>query len=389
MLSSSRPLTIGMVAGEASGDNLGAALVRSIQQIAPGSKLFGIGGPAMISEGFSSIRDMERLSVNGFVDPILRLPELINLLISVRNEVVTSGADCFVGIDSNFFNLLLAGMLRKRGIKTVHYVSPTVWAWRQGRVEKIRRNVDLMMTLYPFETDVYEQNGVPVVFVGHPKACEIGLLEGIEEKQNAREKLELPMRGTVVAILPGSRASEVKLSGQDFLKTAQLLSDRVDCFVIPAINHNRFMQLEQMLAEYPGLASKVRLVEGQSRLALTAADVVLVNSGTATLEAMLLKKPMVMSYRLGKISYSIISRLVKTDRFALPNILAERDLVAEFIQNAATPESLANALRSLLDADNHDALLQEFDLIHRMLRFDEVPGRAAATNVIKVARSEI
>lgn len=412
-------LTIGMVAGEASGDNLGAALVREILKLKPDTRFVGVAGPAMLAEGFAPRRsasssdsaplssssspspsssspssafsssssdapqfDMETLSVNGFVDPLLRLPKLIKLLFDVRDSVLASGANCFVGVDSNFFNLLLAGMLKKRGVKTVHYVSPTVWAWRRGRVKKIKKQVDLMMTLYPFETAIYEDNDVPVKFVGHPKADEIEAHEGQRNQLSAREALGIKAGARVLAILPGSRSTEVNLSGQDFLQTAQHLATRVDTFVIPAANPARLAQLQQMLLEYPLLAGKVLLVLGQSRQAMTAADVVLVNSGTATLEAMLLRKPMVMSYRVARFTYAIVSRLVTTDFFALPNILAGRELVREFIQDDAQPQALADAVGSCFD-DDQRVLLAQYDEIHNMLRQDEAPGRAAAIAVLE------
>lgn len=380
------PLTIAMVAGEASGDNLGAALTREILKSEPGTRFIGVGGPAMITEGFTSDHDIEILSVNGFVDPLLRLPSLVRLLFSLRDNIVASGADCFVGIDSNFFNLLLAGMLKKRGIRTVQYVSPTVWAWRSGRVKKIARNVDLMMTLYPFETKVYEDNGVPVVFVGHPRANDIAPGDGPANQASAREQLGLPDQGDILAILPGSRGSEVNLSGRDFLKTAELLRDRVKLFVIPAANERRHAQLSRLLSEFPLLEGKVRLTRGQSREVMTAADAVLVNSGTATLEAMLLRKPMVMSYRLGKLTYNIVSRMVTTDWFALPNILAEETLVPEFIQDDADPQLMADAVGRLLGKEDHENLMQRFAGIHEQLQCGATPGRAAADAVLSLAR---
>lgn len=364
-------MTFAMVAGEASGDNLGASLIKQLKKAVPESEFIGVGGSAMIAEGLQCDVDMETLSVNGFIDPLLRLPELIRLLFRIRDRVVDSGADCFVGIDFNFFNILLAGILRRRGIRTVQYVSPTVWAWRSGRIRKIKRNVDLMMTLYPFETAVYEEHGVPVVFVGHPKAALISPEEGARNRASARAAYDLDDGAKVVALLPGSRASEVKLTGSDFLKAASILTDRVDRFLIPAASEKRSKQIKLMLEEYPGLASRVSVQSGEATQMMTAADVVLVNSGTATLEAMLLKRPMVMSYRLGPLTYAIVSRLVKTKWFALPNILADRALVPELIQDDADPAQLAQAVRILLDAENTDKLTSQFDEIHRLLRRDE------------------
>ncbi len=378
-----------MVAGEASGDNLGAALTREILESEPDVRFIGVGGPSMIAEGFTSDHDMEILSVNGFVDPFLRLPALIKLLFSLRDSIVASGADCFVGIDSNFFNLLLAGMLKKRGIRTVHYVSPTVWAWRSSRIRKIARSVDLMMTLYPFETRIYEENDIPVTFVGHPRANEISSNEGAAGQRQARIDLGLPEDGDILAILPGSRGSEVKLSGRDFLNTAVLLRNRVSTFVIPAANEKRHQQLSKMLSEFPELEGKVRLTRGRSRDVMTAADAVLVNSGTATLEAMLLRKPMAMSYRLGKVTYNIVSRMVTTDWFALPNILAGENLVPEFIQDAADPRDMADAVERLLGKEDHENLMRRFSEIHELLRCGATPGRVAADAVLELARSDL
>jgi lipid-A-disaccharide synthase len=341
----------------------------------------------MIKEGFSTEIDIEILSVNGFIDPLLRLPSLIRLLFHLRDRIVACGADCFVGIDSNFFNLLLAGMLHKRGVKTVHYVSPTVWAWRQRRIKKIARSVDLMMTLYPFETAVYEANDIPVVFVGHPKADEISPDEGRLNQIPVREQLGIAQDEVVVAILPGSRSREVELSGRDFLATALLLGKSVTRFVIPAANRKRYEQLQKMLAEFPELDGKVTLLEGQSRKAMTASNVVLVNSGTATLEAMLLRKPMVMSYRVGKITYGIVSRLVTTNWFALPNILAGRGIVPEFIQDAAVPSVMAGAVRRLLDEKEASDVIATFDEIHLLLKKSVDPGAEAAKAVLGLCES--
>ncbi len=339
----------------------------------------------MINEGFPSDRDIETLSVNGFVDPLLRLPALIGLLTSLRDEMLARRVDAFVGIDSNFFNLLLAGMLKKRGIKTVQYVSPTVWAWRPGRIKKIKRSVDLMMTLYPFEKAIYEAHDVPVRFVGHPRADDIGFTEGPDLQSTARTELGIDQGSKVVTILPGSRASEVRTTGTDFLATAALAAGKVDRFVIPAANAKRHAQIEELLLTYPAVAAKTTLTSGESRRAMTAADVVLVNSGTATLEAMLLRKPMVMSYRLGKLTYGIVSRLVTTDWFALPNILAEETLVPEFIQDAADPEEMARTLMDLLDSTDNSRLLKRFDEIHRLLKQNDNPGSEAARVVLELA----
>ncbi len=367
-----KPVTFGLVAGEASGDNLGAPLIRELKRYYPDAHFVGVGGPAMIAEGMDSWFDMDRLSVNGFIDPIKRLPELLNILLAVRSRLLKTPPICFVGIDFNFFNLLLEGMLKRQGIRTVHYVSPTVWAWRSGRIKAIARNVDLMLTLYPFETDVYVENGIDVAFVGHPKAYDIELHDGSDKKAAARQMLAYGDEDPIVAILPGSRRSEVAYSGPDFLAAAGLIKNVVPgCrFLVAAANDHLASKINGLLLE-SGHELDIKVVVGQSREVLTAADVVLVNSGTATLEAMLLKKPMVMSYRLGSATYAIVSRLVKTKYFALPNILAGHELVPELIQEDATPEALCKAVLALLDPQTRDSLVSKFTTIHRQLRVEK------------------
>ncbi|MEX1237537.1 MAG: lipid-A-disaccharide synthase, partial [Pseudomonadales bacterium] len=283
-VSTVKPLTIALVAGESSGDNLGAPLMQSIRRDCPNVRFIGIGGPAMIEEGLECWTDLDRLSVNGFVDPIKRLPELIRILISTRNQILKADVDCFIGVDFNFFNLLLERMLKSRGVKTVHYVSPTVWAWRKGRIKSIAKSVDLMLTLYPFETAIYEQHGISVAFVGHPKADEIDPDGGEVATFAAKEALGLGREDRVVAILPGSRGSEVKFTGPDFFRAAnRIVSSRPDVrFVVPAANRARRNQIEILRAEICGQLD-IKVIDGQSTLAMQAADVVLVNSGTATL----------------------------------------------------------------------------------------------------------
>lgn len=377
---------IAMLAGEASGDNLGASLINGLRDIEPDVQVVGIGGPRMAEQGLDSWLDINELSVNGFVDPILRFPSLLKILLQTRDRIVAARPDCFVGIDFNFFNLLLAGLLKKRGIRTVHYVSPTVWAWRQGRVKSIAKKIDLMLTLYPFEVDIYRQHGIAAKFVGHPKADEIGLSEGAADQSAARQRLGFNDDDRVIALLPGSRGSEVKFSGPDFIGAALQLTrmNRKNRFIVPAANEKRKQQIEQLVLAENGLLN-VKIILGQSKLAMQAANVVLVNSGTATLEAMLLKKPMVMSYRLGSMTYAIVSRLVKTPHFALPNILAGRQLVEEFIQDAATPQALADAVNRLIDRD-HTELMAAFDEIHRTLRCDA--GAEAAKAIVSMLRPE-
>lgn len=375
-----KPLTIAMFAGEASGDNLGAALIRALKNQQPDIRFVGVGGTAMIKEGFESFHDMERLSVNAF--PIFRIPELIKILLSSKKAILECEPACFIGIDYNFFNGFLEGIMKRAGIATVHYVSPTLWAWRSGRIRKIKKNIDLMLTLYPFETAIYKTHNIPVHFVGHPRAREIDPGQGDRDKGPARASLGFSHDELVVAILPGSRASEVALIGPDFFRTAAILHRELACkFVIPAINDNRARQIttlwQSLVPEIP-----VQMTDS-SITALAAADVVLVKSGTATLEAMLLRRPMVMSYRLGKLAYALVSRMVSAEYFALPNILAESLLVPEFIQDDATPEVLAAAMVELISHPQEE-LLSKFSDIHEQLRGDS--GIVAANQILNLCR---
>lgn len=375
-----KPFTIAMVAGEASGDNLGAALIIALKTQHPHIRFVGIGGTNMIAEGFESFQDMETLSVNAF--PVMRVPELIKILLSTKKAILDSKPDCFIGIDYNFFNGFLEGMMKRAGLATVHYVSPTIWAWRSGRIRKIKKHIDLMLTLYPFETEIYKTHGIPVLFVGHPKAREIDLDQGDRDKSAARASLGLANDERVVAILPGSRAGEVALIGPDFFRTAAILHKELSCkFVIPANNDKRAQQINAL---WQILVPEIPVqITDSSITAMSAADTVLVKSGTATLEAMLLRRPMVMSYRLSNLAYALVSRLVNADYFALPNILAGSALVPEFIQDEATPEVLAAAMIKIICHPQED-LLSQFADIHQQLRGDS--GAVAANQILQLCR---
>ena len=392
-LLSEEGLIVALVAGELSGDNLGAPLILAIKKCYPKARFVGIGGPRMIAAGLESWTDIEELSVNGFVDPIRRLPSLLRILLNTRDQITQVAPDCFIGIDFNFFNGLLEGMVKKRGVKTVHYVSPSVWAWRNGRIKSLKRNLDLMLTLYPFETQIYRDNGINVEFVGHPKADEIPEVQYSDAKVEAREKLDLRFEEStpaapVIAMLPGSRGSEVKLSTPDFLAAAKIIAERKpgSCFVFPAANQKRHDQIAELIKQHaPQL--RIKLVLGESQKAMLAADVVLVNSGTATLEAMLLKRPMVMSYRLGSLTYAVVSRIVSIEHFALPNILANEKIVPEYLQSDSTPEALAEALLELLKDDAHVELMERFAHIHADLRRGS--GEVAATAVLALCEKQV
>lgn len=369
-------IRIGIVAGEASGDRLGAALMPALREYFPDAVFEGIGGERMLAQGFHSLHAQERLAVMGLVEPLKRLPELLRIRRDLFRHFVASGATLVVGIDSPDFNLGLELKLRRQGILTAHYVSPSVWAWRQGRVKKIARAVDHMLTLLPFESAFYQQHGVPVTFVGHPLADEIPL---VPDPQRARHQLGLSLHGPLLAIMPGSRGGEVALMGPLFLEVVEWLLAREPelRFVIPSANAERHAQLEQLLAERASLP--ITLVRGSSHDVMEAADAVLLTSGTTALEAMLLKKPMVVAYRLGGASHWLLSRLVKTPWISLPNLIAGKTLVPELIQGAATVDRLgAEVLRHLRDETLRSDLIATFTALHSELRRDASRTAAAA-----------
>lgn len=356
-------LRIALVAGEASGDILGAGLMRALKAQHPAVEFIGVGGPLMQAEGLTSYFPMERLSVMGLVEVLGRLRELLKRRKDLIATLIAEKPDVFIGIDAPDFNLNIELKLRQAGIKTVHYVSPSVWAWRQKRVLKIREGCDLMLTLLPFEARFYEEKGVPVRFVGHTLADTIPLEA---DRSAARAELGLP-DGPLVALMPGSRGGEVSRLGALFLDTAQhLRAMRPGVrFVIPCANPERRAQLEELLA---GRDLPVTLLNGQSHLALAACNAVLIASGTATLEALLYKRPMVVAYRLAPLTFWILKRMVKSPYVSLPNLLAQRLLVPELLQDDATVEALAQTLSPLIDGGEEQT--RGFDEIHRTLRLD-------------------
>ena len=356
-------LRIALVAGEASGDILGAGLMRALKARHPQVEFVGVGGPLMQAQGLTSMFPMERLSVMGLVEVLGRLRELLKRRKKLVADLIAAKPDVFIGIDAPDFNLNIELKLRQAGIKTVHYVSPSVWAWRQKRVLKIREGCDLMLTLFPFETKFYEEKGVPVRFVGHSLADAIPLEA---DRAAARAELGLP-EGPLVALMPGSRGGEVGRLGALFLDTAQRLRALRPGvrFVLPCASPERRKQLEEMLA---GRDLPLTLLDGNSHLALAACDAVLIASGTATLEALLYKRPMVVAYRLAPLTFWILKRMVKSPYVSLPNLLAQRLLVPELLQDDATVEALAQTLSPLIEDGQEQT--RGFDEIHRTLRLD-------------------
>ncbi len=333
-------MKLGLLAGEASGDILGASLVSELHQRHPDLSLSGIGGPLLIEQGLASLYPMDRLAVMGLVEPLKRLPELLRIRADVFQQQSEWRPDCFMGIDSPDFNLTLERRLRQQGQTCAHLVSPSVWAWRPSRIKTIAQSVDLMLCLLPFELDIYQRAGVPAVCVGHPLLEE---LANLPDKNAARAQLGLPSTTPVLAVLPGSRAGEVATLMDVFVPTLERLTAEQPelTFVIPAANGDRRSQIEKALENK---RLQVTIVDGQGRLAMQAADAVLLASGTATLEAMLLRRPMVIAYRMAWLSWQILSRMATTRFVGLPNILAGREVVPELLQDAATPEALADAL---------------------------------------------
>ena len=356
-------LRIALVAGEASGDILGAGLMRALKAQHPAVEFIGVGGPLMQAEGLTSYFPMERLSVMGLVEVLGRLRELLARRKLLIKTLIEEKPDVFIGIDAPDFTLNIELKLRQAGIKTVHYVSPSVWAWRQKRVLKIREGCDLMLTLLPFEARFYEEKGVPVRFVGHTLADAIPLQA---DRGAARAELGLP-DGPLVALMPGSRGGEVGRLGELFFDAAERLQAQKPGvrFVLPCASPQRRAQIETLLE---GRNLPLTLLDGQSHLALAACDAVLIASGTATLEALLYKRPMVVAYRLAPLTFWILKRMVKSPYISLPNLLAQRLLVPELLQDDATPEALAQTLLPLIDGGEEQT--RGFDDIHRTLRRD-------------------
>lgn len=362
-----KPLRVSILAGETSGDILGAGLMKALQQRYPAITFEGIGGEEMIAAGLESRVPMDRLSVMGLVEPLKRLPELLRIRREFFEAMKASPPDVFIGIDSPDFNIGLELKVRKLGIPTVHYVSPSVWAWRQGRIRKIKRAVDLMLALFPFEEQFYREHGVKVCCVGHPLADDLPMTP---DTAGARATLGLPADGRLLALLPGSRGGEVERLCPVFLAAfRQLVSHFPDLkAVIPCAGPQRRAQIEACIqAGYSDL--DITLVNGQSRTVMAAADCLVLASGTAALEGMLMKKPMVVAYKMAPLSYGIISRLLRAPYVSLPNLLANQPLVPELLQDAATPEAVAATVKGLLDNPaNSAAIIDAWHRLHTSLQ---------------------
>jgi lipid-A-disaccharide synthase len=375
-------LRIGFVAGESSGDQLGAALIDALRARVPRLECFGVAGPRMIAAGCDAWASAEELAVMGLTEVLRHLPRLLRLRRTLVARFVAARPQVFVGIDAPEFNLGLAARLKARGLRTVQYVSPQVWAWRQGRVRTIGRACDLVLCLLPFETSFYSSHGVHAVFVGHPLADQIAL---DPDRGAARRALKIAPEATLIAILPGSRVSEVERLGADFAGAAASIAKERPAvqFIAPMATRSVRDVFERQAA---GAAARIRLTDGGAREALAACDVALVASGTATLETLLSKRPMVVAYRLAAATVFVARRLalVKSPFMALPNLLAGRALVPEFFQDAVTPAALAGALlRELDDPARMAALTAEFRRMHKELRCGA--AERAATAILECA----
>lgn len=359
-------LVIAVIAGELSGDILGGGLIEELARRYPHARFVGIGGARMQAAGLESFYPLEALSVMGVVDVLKALPRLLRLRRDLLARLLALKPAVAIGIDAPDFNIGVELRLRQAGIPTIHYVSPSVWAWRSKRVFKIAKAVDKVLCLLPFEKAFYDQHQVAADFVGHPLADEIPLLPDVSA---ARQRLGLQPAGKLVALLPGSRKSEVSLLAPLFVAVAARLhqQDSSLSFVLPLAHQGLAPLVEQALAIAPGLPLTITCQ--QSRDTITSADVVLLASGTATLETMLLKKPMVVAYRFHPFNYWLARKLVKLRHFSLPNLLADDALVPELLQDAASVEALSSALSARLYGDN-SALLSRFAELHLLLKRD-------------------
>ena len=381
MSQSPAPLRIGIVAGEASGDNIAAGLIEAIREQVPEALFEGVAGPRMQAAGCTSLFAMERLSVMGLTEVLRHLPGLLSMRRALRRHFTAHPPDLFIGVDAPDFNLALERALKQRGIRTLHYVSPSVWAWRQYRVRKIAASVDCILTLFPFEERFYHEQRVPAHFVGHPLADRVA--DEVDQAM-ARRQLGITHAGPLVALLPGSRVGEVSRLAVPFLQAAAWCRERRSDlhFVVPLASEPCRAVFESALAEMRA-PPPVTLLAGQGLEAMAAADVVLLASGTATLECLLLRRPMVVAYRLSALTYQLARWLVTAPFFSLPNLLAGKPLVREFIQHEVTGENLGRELLTLVENPvRAGELAREFGAIHRELRCDA--SRTAARIVLQL-----
>ena len=364
---------IALVAGEVSGDILGAGLIRALKVKYPNARFVGIAGERMIAEGCETLVDMEEIAVMGLAEIVKHLPRLLKIRKMLVETMSAQKPDIFIGIDAPEFNLYVEDKLKAQGIKTVHYVSPSVWAWRQKRIYKIARATDLVLAFLPFEKAFYDRFNVPCHFVGHTMADSIPLKPNRHEACNV---LNIDEKQRYMAILVGSRSAEVELLSEPFLQTALRLKEKFPDlkFLVPLINQKRRQQFEQFKAHLAPDLDMI-LLDGNARQAMIAAEVTLLASGTAALECMLCKSPMVVGYRMKPLTYFLAKHLVKTPYISLPNLLADEMLVPEMIQEDCTAEKLTEKLTPYLEQDesavqNRHVLIQRFTKLHQQIQCD-------------------
>jgi len=369
---------IALFAGEASGDILGSGLIRALRTRFPHAEFEGIAGPLMQAEGCHSLYPMERLSVMGLAEVAGRMPEVFRMRSELVRRYAEVPPDVFVGIDAPDFNLHLEMRLKRLGVKTVHYVSPSVWAWRRYRLRKIRAGVDRMLVLFPFEEQFYARERVDARFVGHPLADEI---EYCADSAPSRAALGLPLNQQVVALLPGSRVTEVEALAARLIDTAHWLAARRPelSFVVPLINEGTYERFARALARKPGPGS-IKLIRGDAHTAMKSADVVLLASGTATLEALLIGRPMVITYRTHPLTWAIGRRMLRVEHVGLPNLLAGRSLVAELLQDEASPARLGAEVLTLLNSEQ--ARAAQVDAFHAIAATLRNSASESAANAI-------
>ena len=365
--SMARPLRIAIVAGEVSGDILAAGLMQQIRTLHPDAQFVGIAGPRMQELGMQVLFEMEELAVMGLVEVLSRLPRLLKVRRELIRALLDNPPDLFIGVDAPDFNIGVELKLKRCGIRTVHYVSPSVWAWRQSRIHKIKAATDLVLAFLPFEKAFYDAHETPCRFIGHTMADQIPMQSDARVAKNA---LGLLLSTPYLAVLPGSRSAEVAMLAPVFIESCRLLHKlhpELE-FLVPLVNGRRRAQFEEILAQLaPDLP--FHLFDGQARSVMAAAEVILLASGTATLEAMLVKRPMVVGYKVNRLTYWLAEKLVKIRTFSLPNLLAGSTIVPELIQDDCTAEHLSAEVSKLLSCDN-SKLLSEFERLHQMIRCD-------------------
>lgn len=372
-----RKVKIAIVAAEASGDNLGASLIISLKKKYPNAEFIGIAGDAMQACGCKSLFPINNLSVMGILEVAKRLPTLLNIRKTLIKYFTQNPPDIYVGIDAPDFNLPIEKTLKKQGVLTVHYNSPTIWAWREGRIHSIAKSINLMLTLFPFEAAIYETHNVPVRFIGHPLADEI---HNDLDKKQLRYHFGLPQKAPLITLMPGSRKGELAKMAPIFIQAAKLILKKQPNanFIVPMVNEQRIKQFAQDLKQHaPHLPVQITLKK--SREAMAASDIVLLASGTATLEALLLNKPMVVAYKVPVINYLVGKLLIKIDKFSLPNLLAEEYIVPEFIQQQCTPKNLASAvLEQLNNLPMNEVMALRYQKIRQGLQRDASEHAAQA-----------